>query len=274
MKAYIELNNNIVCAYATYNVNGEFIEVEQEDSIIDFNKLQGYYIVFEDEVNKLKFDEERYNQYIDNIIEQQDIKKAQELQTQLLQSIVLNNATDEQAYFMKSLYQLWSGDSVEYKKYEKVQYNNKLYKVIQAHTSQSNWTPDTQKSLFVEISPPEVEYPEWRQPTMAEDAYNIGDKVTYKRKKYISIINANVWSPDDYAAGWKLIEESTTEPTDPIEPEEPIVNEYPDFKQPTGAHDAYNTGDKVTFNGKHYICKINACVWSPEAYPAGWDLVE
>lgn len=44
----------------------------------------------------------------------------------------------------------------------------------------------------------------------------------------------------------------------------------PEFVQPTGAHDAYNTGDRVTFGGKVYECRMNNCVWSPEAYPAGW----
>lgn len=49
--------------------------------------------------------------------------------------------------------------------------------------------------------------------------------------------------------------------------------EIPEYVQPTGAHDAYNTGDRVTFGGKVYECIINSCVWSPEAYPAGWQEV-
>lgn len=51
------------------------------------------------------------------------------------------------------------------------------------------------------------------------------------------------------------------------------VEEYPEFKQPTGAHDVYNTGDKVTFNDKKYICIMDNCVWSPDTYPAGWEEV-
>lgn len=47
--------------------------------------------------------------------------------------------------------------------------------------------------------------------------------------------------------------------------------EWPEFVQPTGAHDAYQVGDKVTFNGKRYVCKLANCVWSPDAYPAGWE---
>lgn len=50
--------------------------------------------------------------------------------------------------------------------------------------------------------------------------------------------------------------------------------EWSEWKAPTGAHDAYNVGDKVTFKGKHYICKMNGCVWSPEVYPDGWTAAE
>lgn len=62
--------------------------------------------------------------------------------------------------------------------------------------------------------------------------------------------------------------EDTEEPTEP----EP-VDEYPEFVQPTGAHDAYNIGMGCTFNGEKYICLINGCVWDPITYPAGWQKV-
>ena len=64
------------------------------------------------------------------------------------------------------------------------------------------------------------------------------------------------------------------EQEDGQEVEEPETEEYPQYIQPQGAHDAYNTGDKITYNGKKYICKINGCVWTPDAYPQGWELVE
>ena len=56
------------------------------------------------------------------------------------------------------------------------------------------------------------------------------------------------------------------------EPEEP-TEEYPEFVQPSGAHDAYNEGDKITYKNKKYVCKMNGCVWSPEIYPQGWEEV-
>lgn len=50
--------------------------------------------------------------------------------------------------------------------------------------------------------------------------------------------------------------------------------EWPDWVQPTGAHDAYKAGDKVTFEGVHYISLIDNNVWSPKDYPAGWQIQE
>lgn len=57
--------------------------------------------------------------------------------------------------------------------------------------------------------------------------------------------------------------------TDPGGPEEP-ADEWPEYKQPTGAHDAYHVGDKITYKGKRYTCVMDGCVWTPDAYPQGW----
>ena len=59
---------------------------------------------------------------------------------------------------------------------------------------------------------------------------------------------------------------------EPGEPTEP-VEEYPEFVKPSNATDCYNVGDKITFNGKKYICKINGCVWDPITYPPAWQEV-
>lgn len=60
-------------------------------------------------------------------------------------------------------------------------------------------------------------------------------------------------------------QEESTEPSE--------TDEYPEYVQPTGAHDAYHVGDKITYNGKKYICKLDNCVWNPDTYPAGWEEV-
>lgn len=48
---------------------------------------------------------------------------------------------------------------------------------------------------------------------------------------------------------------------------------YPVWTQPSGAHDAYNKGDIVSYNDKLYRSLIDGNVYSPDAYPAGWEEV-
>lgn len=54
------------------------------------------------------------------------------------------------------------------------------------------------------------------------------------------------------------------------QPEEEPTEEYPEYVQPTGGHDAYKVGDKITYNGKKYECLTDGCVWNPDGYPQGW----
>ena len=84
---------------------------------------------------------------------------------------------------------------------ERLWYDGKLYKVVQSHTIQEDWTPDILPALYTEVSI--VEWPDFVQPTSAADAYNIGDKVTYNGQHYISLIDGNVYSPEAYPAGWQ-----------------------------------------------------------------------
>ena len=79
-----------------------------------------------------------------------------------------------------------------------------LYKVVQAHISQSDWTPDTTPALYVAIGLDEGGYPVWSQPTGAHDAYNTGDIVNYNGTLYQSLMDGNVYSPDAYPAGWEV----------------------------------------------------------------------
>ena len=89
---------------------------------------------------------------------------------------------------------------------EYIQYNDKLYKILQAHTVQLNWTPEDAPSLFAEVltDPTGETILEWRQPD-STNAYMKGDKVIFEGKTYESLINNNVWSPAAYPAGWKNI---------------------------------------------------------------------
>ena len=82
-----------------------------------------------------------------------------------------------------------------------------LYKVVQAHTSQADWTPDTAASLYATVGLDGSGYPVWSQPTGAHDAYNTGDIVNYNGILYQSTMDGNVWSPDENSAAWKVYKE-------------------------------------------------------------------
>ena len=71
----------------------------------------------------------------------------------------------------------------------------------------------------------------------------------------------------------ELAQEIATLKNGGVTPEEP-TEEYPEYVQPTGAHDAYNTGDKITYKGQKYECLKDNCVWNPDDYPKGWKKVE
>lgn len=113
----------------------------------------------------------------------------------------VENLTDEEALSVAALYPTWiskMGEQVNVG--ERYWYDGKLYKVVQGHIVQEDWTPDTAVSLFTEVT----------------------------------------------------------------------IEEWPEYVTPSSAN-PYMTGDKVTFNGVHYVCKMDNCVWSPSEYPSAWE---
>ena len=108
---------------------------------------------------------------------------------------------DAAALDAMAIYPAWEADTA-YAIGQRVRYGDKLYKCVQAHTSQGDWMPSATPALWVRVSI--EEWPEWVQPTGAHDAYAKGDKVTYKGKRYISLIDGNTYSPDAYPAGWEM----------------------------------------------------------------------
>jgi hypothetical protein len=118
--------------------------------------------------------------------------------------------TEEQAMEVATVYGAWA----EGKNYiagafltygENSVGDPQLYKVVQEHTSQADWTPDKTPSLYVAIGLDEKGYPVWSQPTGAHDAYNTGDIVDYNGKLYESLMDGNIYSPEAYPAGWREV---------------------------------------------------------------------
>ncbi len=106
---------------------------------------------------------------------------------------------DEQAVLIPSVFPLWDL-AATYQVGDRVQYGDLLYKCLLAHTAQESWTPDTASSLWVRIDDPAEEWPQWRHPQGAQDAYALGAKVSHNEKHWISDVDSNVWEPGVY--GW------------------------------------------------------------------------
>lgn len=107
------------------------------------------------------------------------------------------NLSDETALDYTELYPQWLTDHA-YSIGDRVRYEETLYKCVQAHTSQSDWTPDITPALWVVVSIDE--WPEWIQPTGAQDAYSFGDNVSHNGKHWVSDYDNNVWEPGVF--GW------------------------------------------------------------------------
>lgn len=110
------------------------------------------------------------------------------------------SATDEQALSVPVLYPAWRS-GVEYVTGQRVLHGGVLYKVLQDHTSQDDWTPDAAPSLFARVLIPDATaIPEWEQPD-SSNPYMSGDKVSHNGSTWVSTIDNNVWEPGVY--GWE-----------------------------------------------------------------------
>ena len=93
----------------------------------------------------------------------------------------------------------------------------------------------------------------WRQPTGAHDAYPIHFIVSHNGANWASTVSVNIWEPG--VSGWR---------------EQGDGNVVPLWVQPTGAHDAYQTGDRVRHNGDVWVSNSDNNVWEPGVH--GWDV--
>ena len=111
---------------------------------------------------------------------------------------------DDEAYYTPEMFARWKPDMTVAVN-ERLCYQDKLYKCVQSHTTQTGWEPDKVPALWTEVPKP-GEIPVWRQPTGAHDAYMTGDKVHYPTATdpvYISTMDYNTYAPDVY--GWNKV---------------------------------------------------------------------
>ena len=116
--------------------------------------------------------------------------------------VFAKNQTDETLLDNKTAFSLWRA-GINAEKDKIYRYGENIYKCIQPHTTQEDWTPDKVPALFVKISL--EEYPQWVQPTGAHDAYNKGAKVSDEGKRWISNKDVNVYKPGLVPGDWSEV---------------------------------------------------------------------
>ena len=109
--------------------------------------------------------------------------------------------SDAEALEVPMLFPAWA-TGTSYSTDERIEYGGTLYRCVQAHTSQADWTPDKTPALWTVVSL--EEWPEWVQPLGAHDAYAKGAKVSHNGKHWTSNVDANVWEPGVY--GWTEVQ--------------------------------------------------------------------
>ena len=123
-----------------------------------------------------------------------------------LRSIIVKASAfleDKDALEAVELFPVWEPDT-DYIKGQRVREAGLLYALIpEAHHSQADWLPHLAPAIWKRVDDPAEEWPEWRQPIGAEDAYKAGAKVTHAEKHWISDVDGNVWEPGVY--GWTEI---------------------------------------------------------------------
>ena len=116
------------------------------------------------------------------------------------------STTDDDVAAVVDLFDGFDPDERTYPVGAIVSYDGVLYRCVQAHTSQADWTPDKVPALWAPVRKTAGTQPdEWVQPAGASDAYGAGDRVTFQGAVWESTIDANVWSPTAYPAGWTKV---------------------------------------------------------------------
>lgn len=267
--AKVDDNNRILELFRTPSFsadveisNREYVEETCVDGLEDFIVVDGM-AVYSPTVEKM---------------EEKAAEEAQKVYNSQLETAVsmfvntqVSTMSEEDMLQVEMLFAEWTIGNA-YKTGDVVRYQGGLWQALQNSTARNIYTPDQFVAGWKRIGNPNPEgiFP-WSQPLGATDAYPLGAKVTHNGKTWKNTIANNVWEPGVY--GWEEVSDETTDPEEPEpkpeEPEGPITEEYPEWVQPTGAHDAYSIGDKVTHNGKQWVSTVDNNVWEPGVY--GWE---
>ena len=126
-------------------------------------------------------------------------------QLRLAMMAFAKTAPDEEACQFPSLFDGWKV-GVAYAVDARVQSGDKLWKCLQAHTSQADRKPEKTPALWVEVAKP-GEHREIKTNMLPTEAFGLNEIGWYKSKDnlYKSKIANNTYTPDTYPDGWEKV---------------------------------------------------------------------
>lgn len=197
---------------STVHQNEGFFPLVFPDYDLDTQK-RGSEIIWDEGNKRYTFQvidktDEELEQEIQARLEAMDKRFDEQAAKRLLQKLVepvlqdKSTLTEQDIEDAKMLYKQWRGTGISYQTGDKVVYNKNLYRVLQPHTSQADWRPDTAVSLFTKYRVPDAIEP-WVQPAGAHNAYAIEVKVTHNGQTWECTVADNVWEPGVY--GWVVV---------------------------------------------------------------------
>lgn len=127
-------------------------------------------------------------------------EKARQLRAMIVKAAA--SLADEDALRAVELFPAWKANT-PYTADQRIRFDGKLYRVVQGHTSQSDWMPDVTPALYTEVAEPGT-ISVWKKPTGAHDAYRIGDKVRYPDEDgdvWTCTSDYNIYEPGVF--GWE-----------------------------------------------------------------------
>ena len=192
-----------------FNTN---IEVMLENGFKEIINVVPSYDANTQVVTRDSYTEEATTITVNYVVTAKPLTKEEQLENQrnLALTFFAETLSDAQALQVPMLFDEFDGNGVAYEVGKRVLYNDILYKVIQAHTSQAEWTPVAAPSLFAKVINETIDgsIPEFEQPD-STNPYMKGDRVLFNGKVYESLIDNNVYSPEAYPAGWKEVTSDT-----------------------------------------------------------------
>lgn len=129
-----------------------------------------------------------------------------EAATQELARLLAPALPDADAVKVAALFPEWTANiGQQYHVGDRVRYDGKLYKCLQNHTPQSDWSPSAAPSLWAEVLPgQDSTVGEWKQPD-STNGYSKGDIVTHNGLRWESTADNNVWEPGTTGAPWQEV---------------------------------------------------------------------